>query len=98
MRLALALGLIGLAAIATFAPAADEPPSAEDAKLAAFFKGFLDAQFAAQPVMATQLGSRATAGSTTRSCRTTSNANSGSTSISSRSRTTRARITPTSSM
>ncbi len=55
MRLALALGLIGLAMIAPSA-LADDPPSPEDARLSAYFRAFLAAQFAAQPVSATFLG------------------------------------------
>ena len=37
------------------APGADDPP-AEDAKLAAFFRAYLDASFRAEPLTATRLG------------------------------------------
>ena len=130
MKLSVALGLIGLLACPALG-LADDNPKAEDAKLEALFKVFLDAAFRAQPMLATRprrsslrrparrplagrtrgqleeaarragrpaaeasltTSSRATARSTSRSSATTSNAKSGSTSTSSRSRTTRGRL------
>ncbi len=38
------------------APAADPPAAAEDGKLAALFRGYLDAEFARHPYFATQMG------------------------------------------
>ena len=47
--------LIALAAISS-SPGADAPGSPEDAKLAAFFTAYLDAEFARHPLAATRAG------------------------------------------
>ncbi|MDB5353059.1 MAG: hypothetical protein JWN86_4306 [Planctomycetota bacterium] len=59
MKLGIACGLIVFVALVTRVRAVDDPPGgakAEDAKLAGFFRTFLDASFAAQPLLATQYG------------------------------------------